>query len=120
MSGTFYYDGNCGLCSRAVTFLKRHDTKQGLAFRPLQSSEAAARLPLELTESLDTAVYLSGDDPAKLYLRSDAVLQALAVLGPIWRILAKVLGFCPLSLRNYCYNQVAKRRHYCALPTEGN
>jgi predicted DCC family thiol-disulfide oxidoreductase YuxK len=120
MSGTFYYDENCGLCDRSVAFLKRHDTKKNLKFLPLQCAEAAAHLPLELTESLDTAVYLTSDDPAKLYLRSDAVLHAIAVLGPCWRISAKILSLCPLSLRNYCYDQVAQRRHVCKLPTKDN
>lgn len=120
MCGTFYYDGNCGLCGRAVAFLKRHDSQQALVFVPLQSSEAAARLPPELIESLDTAVYLPSDDPAKMYLQSDAILQSIATLGPCWRVFAKTLGIFPISIRNYCYKEVAKRRYRCALPQKPN
>ena len=34
------YDGECGLCDRAVQFLLRHDKKGAHAFAPLQGDTA--------------------------------------------------------------------------------
>lgn len=111
----FFYDGDCGLCAGAVAFLRRRDRKGRLEFRPLQSREAVTLLPLELTEELKTAVFLSGDDPAKLYLRSDAVLHALREIGGVWRALAVTLSVLPQALRDWCYERVAANRHICEL-----
>ena len=113
MAGTFFYDGECGLCSGAVDFLKRRDHQQCLKFSPLQSPEAAAQLPTELTSDLKTAVFLSNEDSEKLHLRSDAVLSALNEIGGIWSFLARVAKLIPLSLRNRCYERIAANRNRC-------
>ena len=36
-----FYDGPCGLCSRAVRWLARRDRRRALAFAPLQGEEGA-------------------------------------------------------------------------------
>lgn len=104
------------MCAGAVAFLKRRDRGGQLDFQALQGPVAAARLPLELTQELKTAVFLSEDESANLYLRSDAVLQALAQVGGIWAILSRILGCVPRSIRDWCYERVANNRHRCALP----
>ena len=113
MGGTFFYDGECGLCAGAVAFLRHRDRKGRLEFRALQSREAVTLLPLKLTEDLKTAVFLNGDDPAKLYLRSDAVLHALREIGGVWRGFAITAGVLPRALRDWCYERVAANRHRC-------
>ncbi|CAI8280148.1 MAG: Uncharacterised protein [Opitutia bacterium UBA7350] len=118
MSGTFFYDGDCGLCTRAVAFLKQRDHQQCLKFCSLQSPEAQARLPLALTSDLDTAVFVNNQDPEKFQLRSDAVLSALIEIGGFWRFLARLAACIPLGIRNRCYNRIAANRHRCHLPKE--
>ncbi|NCG09359.1 MAG: DUF393 domain-containing protein [Verrucomicrobia bacterium] len=113
MGGTFFYDGDCGLCTGAVDFLRRRDREKRLKFLALQSPEAAALLPLELTQDLKTAVFLSAKDSAKRHLRSDAVLHALIEIGGFWRLFARVLAVAPKALRDWCYERVAANRHHC-------
>lgn len=113
MGGTFFYDGECGLCAGAVDFLRRSDTHGRLKFCALQSPEAAARLPVDLTTDLKTAVYLSEADPPELHVRSNAVLRALSEVGVFWRCLARVIGIIPQAKRDGIYERVAANRHHC-------
>jgi predicted DCC family thiol-disulfide oxidoreductase YuxK len=115
MGGTFFYDGECGLCAGAVDFLRRRDKQGRLEFSPLQSPEAAEQLPVELTAELKTAVFRSKADPPELLVRSDAVLGALREVGGIWRFLARVLRCIPRPIRDGCYEQVAANRQRCSL-----
>ncbi|MGB0459738.1 MAG: thiol-disulfide oxidoreductase DCC family protein [Opitutales bacterium] len=113
MGGTFFYDGECGLCAGAVDFLRRRNRHGHLKFCALQSPEAAAQLPVELTAELNTAVFLSEATPSELHVRSDAVLRALSEIGLFWRCLARVLGVLPHAMRDWIYERVAANRHHC-------
>lgn len=117
----FFYDGDCGLCSRSVCFLMRGDRAELLYFAPLQGETAARRLEDGLRDSLSTAVYLraSGD----VLIRSDAVLHALIDTGSRWRFLAHPALLIPRSWRDGLYKWIAARREKffakstCPLPS---
>ena len=107
-----FYDGECGLCDRAVVFLKRMDKKSLLHFETLQSSLAAKHVPVEIRQAMDTVGYFREKKP--LLLRSDAVLQALIDTKSICEIPARLALFLPRGVRDLIYNCIAKNRHrYC-------
>ena len=107
-----FYDGECGLCNRAVAFLKEVDQKSILQFETLQGSLAVRHVPLEIRQALDTLGYFREEKP--LLVRSDAILQALVDTKSICRIPARLALTLPRSFRDSIYNWVARNRHkYC-------
>lgn len=109
-----FYDGECGLCNRAVVFLKQVDQKSILHFETLQGSLAEKHVPVEIRQALDTLVYYREEKP--LLLRSDAILQALIDTNSFCRIPAQLALLLPRFLRDSIYNWIAKSRHkYCPL-----
>jgi len=116
------FDGNCGLCDRAVQWVLRRDADGTMRFAPLQSAlgrEALARLP-ELA-GVDTMILLHRNGA---WVRSTAVLETARYVGGIWGV--AVLGYLvPRPLRDWLYDQVAVRRlamfgrvERCSVPTE--
>lgn len=115
------FDGNCGLCDRAVQWVLRRDAGGTMRFAPLQSAvgrEALTRLP-ELA-GVDSMVLLHREGA---WIRSTAVLETARYVGGIWGL--AVLGYLiPRPLRDWMYDQVAKRRlalfgrvESCSVPT---
>jgi predicted DCC family thiol-disulfide oxidoreductase YuxK len=76
MAGTLYFDGNCGMCTRAVYFVQRFDRTGDLRTRPLQSAEAPERLGVAPSRILDAAKWL--DDSGAVYTGAEAMNAALA------------------------------------------
>lgn len=121
-----FYDGECGLCNRAVQFFIGIDKHAVLQFAPLQGETAAQLLPADLLniQQLDTLVYAVVEH-AKLVsteLRSNAVFIALSKVEGLGSILA--LGiYIPRPIRDWCYRIIARhrfrfwRRENCRLPT---
>jgi predicted DCC family thiol-disulfide oxidoreductase YuxK len=78
------YDGVCGLCSRSVRWILRHERDHALKFAPLQGETTAAlraRYP-EIPATLESVVFISG---GKAYLRSKAFLYLARHLRAPWR-----------------------------------
>ena len=103
-----FFDGDCPLCNRVLTFILSHETKKDLLFSPLNESssvqwrEAHPDLPMDE----DSVYYFDG---SKLYKKSTAVLQLLPKLR--WYTFILSLGWLlPLKLRDRCYDFVARRR----------
>ena len=104
------FDGECGLCSRAVQFILRRDRRQRMLFAPLQSAVGrevlvAAGLDPEILASL---VLRTGD--GEVLLRSDAALRAAAELARPW-CWVTALRWVPRPLRDGCYRLIARYRH---------
>jgi predicted DCC family thiol-disulfide oxidoreductase YuxK len=76
MAGTLYFDGNCGMCTRAVYFVQGFDRTGDLRTRPLQSAEAPERLGVAPARILDAAKWL--DDSGAVYTGAEAMNAALA------------------------------------------
>ena len=99
------FDGTCGFCDGAVRWLLERDPVGRLHFAPLQGELAAAlraRHP-EIPNDLDTAVLVERfEGEERVYLRSQAVLRALALLESPWRR-AAWLRFLPRFLTDACY-----------------
>jgi predicted DCC family thiol-disulfide oxidoreductase YuxK len=103
-----FYDGECGLCSRAVQWFLKRDHRSRLHFAPLQGETAAAVLPAQDDNPMSWSIILRDDQG--VHDRSDAALRAVAHLGGLWRV-AKVPLILPRVLRDSVYRFIARNRY---------
>lgn len=99
-----FYDGDCGLCQRSVSFIHSLDSEKKLAFAPL-NGETYQALSLPKSDMTTVMFYSQG----KLFFKSEAIIQVGWFLGG-WKrvfILAKII---PRSLRDLVYDFIAKHR----------
>lgn len=122
-------DGECVICHRSARHLMERPRGGALHYTALQGDTAAAlreQVP-GFPAGLDTVV-LAEPDPTvpggiRLHLRSDAVLRALDLTGPLpWPV--RVAGRVPRALRDLAYRAFVRlryrlfgRRDHCSLPT---
>jgi predicted DCC family thiol-disulfide oxidoreductase YuxK len=99
------YDGECPLCQGAVEFIRTHDREGRFRFVPLATDEAQDLLADHGCDC-DTLHLL---DAAGHHERSTAVLRIAADLRFPWSLL-RFLKYVPRSLRDACYDFVARRR----------
>ncbi len=101
-----FYDGECGLCNRFISFVVKRDEKHFFYFASLQGSTAKEKLG-ELPQQMDTVFYL---DNKGIYAKSSAAIRILSRLGGMWNLMF-VLLLVPSFIRNYVYDFVAARRY---------
>jgi predicted DCC family thiol-disulfide oxidoreductase YuxK len=77
MAGTLYFDGKCGMCTRAVYFVQRLDRTGDLRTAPLQSDDAPQRLGVPPSRILEAVRWL--DDRGDVYAGAEAANAAMAV-----------------------------------------
>lgn len=77
MSGTLFFDGNCGMCTRAHDFLVRHDRTGNLETEPLQAPGVADRLGVSEDRLLDEVRWL--DASGAVYGGAEAANAAVSV-----------------------------------------
>jgi predicted DCC family thiol-disulfide oxidoreductase YuxK len=110
------YDGECGLCNRAVRFLLGIDRRGVLRFAPLQGGPAQAWLREHglPTGDFESMVYVrewgAGPGQGAYALRTDALAAALGACGGAGRLLAWI-RFVPRPLRDGAYRLVARLRY---------
>jgi predicted DCC family thiol-disulfide oxidoreductase YuxK len=116
-----FFDGVCGLCNRFVDFVLKYDRHGRVVFAPLQGSTAAASLPEDIVQGLDTVVFLDGD---RWQIRSSAIVRIFWRLGGAWSVLGTLLWLIPKPIRDLGYKIVARSRYRwfgqketCRLPT---
>ena len=103
-----FFDGDCPLCNRVLTFILSNEIRADLVFSPLNASssdrwrEAHPNMLME-----EDSVY--NFDGSNLYKKSTAVLQLLPKLRWYTGIL-KLGWLLPLKLRDRCYDFVARHR----------
>lgn len=108
------YDGLCGFCDRSIQLILRYEKRKTMLFAALQSDygkSMLARHP-EL-EGLDSLVFVetdAGTQQERVFVRSDGALQVARYLGGFWK-LALAGYIIPRSVRDYLYDQFAKRRY---------
>lgn len=109
MSGTLFFDGNCGICTRAVYFIVRLDRAGALRTEPLQGDGVAERLGLPAAEILDSARWL--DESGDVYSGAEAMNAAVsAALGSRWPLRSYRLPGIR-SLQDAVYRYVAGHRY---------
>ena len=103
-----FFDGDCPLCNRVLTFILSNEIRADLVFSPLNASSSdrwREAHPNMLMEE-DSVYYFDG---LNLYKKSTAVLQLLPKLR--WYTGFLRLGWLlPLKLRDRCYDFVARHR----------
>ena len=104
-SPTVLYDGECNLCIGAVDFIRKHGDAGSYRFVPLDTAEAQDLLEAR-DGGCDTLHLL---DEAGHHDRSTAVLRIAADLTFPWSLF-RFLKFVPRTLRDACYDFVARRR----------
>lgn len=105
-------DGSCALCNGTAAWLARRDVSGDMIFATNRGE--VARIAGEPPGGdPDTLVVWDG---SRRLVRSAAVLVLLRSLGGVWSLLARLAGICPVSLRDFFYDQVARRRHRFAGP----
>jgi predicted DCC family thiol-disulfide oxidoreductase YuxK len=117
-----FFDGVCNLCTGSVKFVIRRDKKDFFRFAPLQSDVAREYLgPAAASAVAPSSIILL--EKGKVYKRSSAVLRIAGHLGGGWNLLYAFL-IIPAFIRDYVYNQIARRRYSiwgkeesCMVPT---
>ncbi len=121
-----FFDGVCAMCNRSMKLLIDEDRGRVLAFSPLQGEtfkDLGGTTSIE--RGLDSIVYVRGfgGDAATVFVRSEAVLQALRDVGGFWRVVSW-LRLVPRPLRDRGYDFIAAHRYKwfgkyeeCRLPT---
>ena len=120
------YDGVCGLCSRLLQFLLKHDRRAVFSFASLQSATGKAMVarsggnPEDLTSFYVFADFRTPD--ARVFTRSGAALFVAGELGWPWKVM-RVAGVLPTALLDRLYDVVARtryrifgRRDLCLIP----
>jgi predicted DCC family thiol-disulfide oxidoreductase YuxK len=108
------YDGVCGLCSRLVEFILKHDHRGVFTFASLQSAtgraivERCAGNPDELTSFYVLANYRTGH--ARMFSRSSSALFVARELGWPWKV-AVLMRVLPTAILDRVYDVVAQSRY---------
>ena len=108
------YDGVCGLCSRLLQFLLKHDHRAVFTFASLQSVTGRAIVerfggnPHELTSFYVLADYRTRR--ARIFSRSSAALFVAGELAWPWKT-AVLMRVLPTSILDRVYNLVAQNRY---------
>jgi predicted DCC family thiol-disulfide oxidoreductase YuxK len=109
-SPVLLFDGVCNLCNGTVQWIIERDPQGKIKFASLQSD--AGRTLLQQhglpVDQLNSVVLI---DKGKLYMRSDASLQLLYLLGGWWAVLSLKLWVVPGFVRNAVYDYVARNRY---------
>ena len=80
MSGTLFFDGNCGMCTRSRNFLLKLNRTRGLHTEPLQGDGVAERLGIAPDLLLEKVRWL--DASGQVYGGAEAANAAVsAALG---------------------------------------
>jgi predicted DCC family thiol-disulfide oxidoreductase YuxK len=108
---TIFYDGDCGLCHRAVRIVLAADP-EGRAFRfaPLGGETFRALVPEATRAQLPDSIVLREPD-GTLHVRTAALRAIARRLGGRWKIAAALTGVLPSRLLDAGYDGVARVRH---------
>ena len=99
-----FFDSECLMCQSAVKWLHRLDGQDRLRFAPL-GGEFAERAGVALKED-SIAFYGKGE----LSRAALAVERLLITTGGVAALVGFSMKAFPLSLRDWCYRQIARRR----------
>jgi predicted DCC family thiol-disulfide oxidoreductase YuxK len=115
---TLIYDGECGICQRAVAVLKRWDREHVLRFVPFQDADRVAQFGIALP-ALAAAMHLISPDGG-VYTGADAIPELLGLFpgkGWLGSLMLMIPGVMPLA--RWSYGRIAARRHCLVRGMEG-
>lgn len=120
------FDGQCGLCSRAVQFVLAHDRAKVFGFAPLESELGRRTLVAAGRTAGPNGTFILVEDYGttreRVLIRSRAALSVAGKLGWPWSM-SRAFGVLPAGLSDRMYDVVAAnryrffgRRDQCFLP----
>lgn len=115
-----FYDGDCGFCNRAVSYVLKRDSTKSLEFSSLQSDHAQKFFKERNFPPADLSTFYFFEE-GNLYERSTAALKVVKYFS--WYHQWMRLGWIfPRFIRDGVYNFIAKRRRkiskgYCVMPS---
>ena len=122
-----FFDGQCNLCSKAVTFVLNNNKGTSFKFASLQSDTAACLVPGYATPA-NSDIYPKSIvlfTHGRTLIRSKAIESILLELGGGYRILGHLATLIPLFLKEAIYDFIARNRYswfganeFCYMPTE--
>ena len=122
-----FFDGQCVVCDRGMTWILARDVHRRFLFAPLQGETAHALLTphFDETELPDSLILLEEDGARSRVLLRSAALIAIVRQLPGWLPKCLALGsWLPTSLRDLLYDAFAARRtawfgrmDACRMPT---
>ncbi len=105
-----FYDGDCGLCHRAVRFVLSEDpTGRQFVFTSLASPLGQRLRDGYGPEPLPDSLILESQD-GELQFRSSAVLATLDRLGGLWRVVGWCFAPIPRGVLDFLYDRIAETR----------
>ncbi len=115
-----FYDGACGFCNRSVNYVLKHDKSRSICFAPLQSAYCEERFQENGWPKPDLSTFYFLDD-GQLYEKSTAALKVTKYFA-FPQSLMRIGWIAPRFLRDWCYDQIAKRRQriskgFCVVPS---
>lgn len=115
-----FYDGDCGFCNTSVQMILKN-RKADFYFIPLQADIAHQIMSRFNEEIKMNTLYLVENQ--KLYIKSTAAIRIAKNLKKGYPLLYYFGFLVPKFMRDWMYDQIAKRRHsirpgYCAMPLE--
>jgi predicted DCC family thiol-disulfide oxidoreductase YuxK len=118
-----FFDGVCNLCTSSVKFIIKRDQRDFFRFAPLQGDIAGQYLDAsDLPDKTAPGSIILLED-GKIYRRSTAALRIARRLGFGWKLLYGLI-IVPVFIRDFIYDQIAKRRYSiwgkeesCMVPT---
>ncbi|EEI93938.1 hypothetical protein HMPREF0765_0464 [Sphingobacterium spiritivorum ATCC 33300] len=113
------FDGICNVCNGTVNFIMKHDKQHKFYFSSLQSP-LGQQVQQQTGHQLDSILYIRQN---KIWNKSNAVLYIAKDLGFPWS-LCFIFKPLPTSLRDRCYDFIARNRYkwfgkreQCRIPT---
>jgi predicted DCC family thiol-disulfide oxidoreductase YuxK len=102
-----FYDGECALCNRTVTFLIKADRNQKLKFAPLDGVTAKHLNINDASEGEASVVFYNN---GIVYYRSTAILNIINQLPFPWKLFY-VFKIVPTFIRDFCYRTIGRNRY---------
>lgn len=103
------YDGYCKLCSKAVSFVLRHEDSPKIQFVSLQSDLGKQLLNSHQinVKQIDSVVFIVRE---KAFVKSRAVMEITLFLKYPYKFL-RILKYLPYGWMDFVYDLIAKYRY---------
>jgi predicted DCC family thiol-disulfide oxidoreductase YuxK len=108
LNNVVLFDGVCNLCSGAVQFIIKRNSKNTLRFASLQSDLGKNKLQeMKAPQQTETIIFLAG---GATFFKSDAVLKICGELDGLYPLL-KGCKIFPRVFRDWVYDFIAAHRY---------
>lgn len=119
-----FYDGICIFCEGWVKFIIKYKASfLDIKFIPLQNIKINESFRIKYNINTDNYSSIIVLKNKKYYFKSDASIIVMKHLKFPFNLIAKILQFIPLRIRNFFYDFIGKRRYKifgkknsCSLP----